>query len=56
MTKDKKPKRRTTKLLPMPEPIPETPERIASVFMKSPPKKKWRYLEGGGKKEGSISK
>ena len=26
-------------------PTPETPEQIASAIMKSPPKKKWRYLK-----------
>ena len=32
----------------MPEPIPDTPENIARACMKSPPKKKWRYLESKG--------
>ena len=34
--------------LPMPDPIPDTPENIARACMQGPPKKKWRYLEKDG--------
>ena len=34
---------------PMPPRIPDTPENIAKAIMKGPPKKKWRYLEGGSR-------
>ena len=30
---------------PMPEPIPDTPERIAWAIMQTPPKTEWDYLQ-----------
>ncbi len=30
---------------PPAKPIPDTPENVARIIMKRPPKKKWRYLE-----------
>ena len=31
--------------LPMPEPIPDTPENIARAIMRRPPKRDWDYLK-----------
>ena len=45
MAKDKKPKRKAEQDLIILEPTPKTPEQLASVFMKAPPRKKWKYLE-----------
>ena len=30
---------------PMPEPIPDTPERIAWAIMQTPPKAEWDYVD-----------
>jgi len=47
-TKQPKPRGRPPKLV-MPEPIPDTPERIALACMQGPPKgeKEWDYLKRG---------
>ena len=34
---------------PMPELIPDTPENVARACMVGPPKKRWQYVENGGK-------
>ena len=47
MPNDKRTKRpRGRPSLPMPEPIPDTPENIARILMTTPPKKEdeWEYL------------
>ena len=40
--------------LTMPDPIPDTPENVARIIMKSPPKKDWNYLKAS--KKGKQSK
>ena len=37
--------RRPKRKLEMPEKIPDTPENLAKIIMKRPPKKNWRYLK-----------
>ena len=32
--------------LPMPAPIPDTPENVMRAIVNTPPKKEWRYLKG----------
>ena len=41
--KPKRPRGRPSR--PMPEPIDATPEEIAEVVLKMPPKSDWRYLK-----------
>ena len=38
--------------LPMPEPIPDTPENVAQAILSTPPKnpKAWKFLKLKGKK------
>lgn len=48
MTEEQKPKRGRPPL-PMPEPIPDTPENIARAIMRRPPKRDWDYLKRFGR-------
>ena len=52
MTEGKKPKRGRPPL-PMPEPIPDTPENIARAILNTPPKKphEWDYLKKYGQQK-----
>ncbi len=49
MTTEPKKKRGRPPTRTMPERIDATPEEIADVVMRAPPKTKWRYLEGDEK-------
>ena len=44
MTTEKK-KRGRPPVHKLPEPIDATPEEVADVVMRAPPKTKWRYLD-----------
>ena len=37
-------KKQKGKSLPLPQPIPDTPENVAKAIMQGPPKKDWAYL------------
>ena len=52
--KPKRPRGRPVKN-EMPEPIPDTPEKIARACMQGPPKKAWRYLDKDNEFRPSIS-
>ncbi len=40
---------------PMPEPIPDTPENVARLIMKGPPKKDWRF-EDAAAPDGHVER
>ena len=53
-TTEPKKKRGRPPVQKMPEPIDATPEEVADVVMRAPPKTKWRYLDKNGRESDNT--